>query len=233
MTRSKEQKEIAFYAIITEDEVSSFEYMKKLLYFLNCDFKEQENKSVKKNKHHTLTLALNAMTISFDVIYNQSCPSKVQEKAQELRKNIGTTYKKIFCIFDKDSHNNKGKHGQLNHYNDLVSFCKTHPEKLFSANSVPCFEYWLYLHFKNHSAPILPKRKLSASDVMVKMLETELPDYQKGALDFDYLKHNIGVAVDNAEKSIKRYEEDNIDNPMTYMGILHEELKNIICLGSI
>lgn len=135
----------------------------------------------------------------------------------------------IFCVFDKDSHDGKGKHGEKNFYNDLVQFCNNKKNKLFSANSVPSFEYWLYLHFSYLSASVASNSYKTASCIMEeKFISDCLPNYKKGSLNFENFKDKLETAKLNAEQSIKRYEEDENDNPMTRMGKFVEKLEEVI-----
>ena len=52
----------------------------------------------------------------------------------------GDPYDSVFCVFDKDEHA---------HYNDAVkTIAKLEPKSVYYAiTSVPCFEFWLLLHY--------------------------------------------------------------------------------------
>ena len=55
-------------------------------------------------------------------------------------KDAGDVFDKVFCVFDKDAHVNYGA--------ALNTIATVQPRDTFIAiNSVPCFEYWLLLHF--------------------------------------------------------------------------------------
>lgn len=70
----------------------------------------------------------------------------------------------IFCVFDKDSHDAKG-----NHYTNLLSYTKDN-NKVIAINSVPCFEYWLLLHFICTCSPF------ENADAVQKALKKYLPE---------------------------------------------------------
>lgn len=52
----------------------------------------------------------------------------------------GDTYDRVFCVFDRDAHSS---------YEQAIDECKkSKPVRTFYAiASVPCFEFWLLLHF--------------------------------------------------------------------------------------
>ena len=54
--------------------------------------------------------------------------------------NEGDPFDSVFCVFDKDEHA---------HYNDAVkTIAKLQPKSVYYAiTSVPCFEFWLLLHY--------------------------------------------------------------------------------------
>lgn len=65
-----------------------------------------------------------------------SSPENVLECAKSFIKKDG--YDQAFCVFDKDKHST---------YSSVVNKIKN-IRNISSINSVPCFEYWLLLHFE-------------------------------------------------------------------------------------
>jgi len=140
-----------------------------------------------------------------------SSPKNIREAAQKELKN----FDEIFCIFDRDSHDSKG-----GHYTALMNWARTQ-DNVLAINSVPCFEYWIYLHFKYSDRP------LSTSDATIKLLSKELKGYEKGLLNFSSFKDKLDTAVAHSKKSIARSENDGSDDPTTKMGEFVEHLKGL------
>ena len=117
-------------------------------------------------------------------------------------------------MFDRDSHDAKG-----GHYTNLLEYAKGN-DKVIAINSVPCFEYWLLLHFTYTCSPF------GNADAVQKALKQHLPHYDKGKIDFhkDFKEH-VDTAFTHAQKSIVTCKNENRDNPMTRMADLVTELK--------
>lgn len=80
---------------------------------------------------------------------------------------------RVYCVFDGDCHG----------YSQAVEMVRNlRPAKVFfSATSVPCFEFWLLLHFENTTRPFAPSRGQSACGVVLGDLRGHLTDYEKGS----------------------------------------------------
>ncbi len=60
--------------------------------------------------------------------------------------DAGDPFDKVFCVFDRDSH--------INVRRALNEISKANPKDTFFAiTSVPCFEFWLLLHFYYTTKP--------------------------------------------------------------------------------
>ena len=63
-------------------------------------------------------------------------------------KDAGDAFDKVFCVFDKDTH--------AHYQQGLDTIRSTTPKNVYVAiTSVPCFEYWLLLHFNTPHAPTM------------------------------------------------------------------------------
>ncbi len=103
------------------------------------------------------------------------------------------------------------------------------PRNTYAAiNSIPCFEYWLLLHFENTTKPYGPLSGNSACHQVVKDLKKYMPLYSKGDMKiFPQIKDKIPFAINNATKSLKAAEKADTDNPTTRVHELVRFLQNI------
>lgn len=150
-----------------------------------------------------------------------SSPKCVFEYAERLfneEKRKGDSYDRVYCVIDKDSHGT---------YDETI--LKVRNKKYFYlANSVPCFEYWILLHFKDTTSPYSKKGKSSIANEVLKDLKNEMPQYAKGSKNI--FKDTLGylnTGIFNAKRSLKQAQLNNTDNPSTNVHELVEYLKNI------
>jgi len=69
-----------------------------------------------------------------------------QERYHGKAEDTGDPFNQVYCVFDKDEHNA--------YRNTLEAIRKASPRNTFEAiHSVPCFEYWLLLHFTYTTKP--------------------------------------------------------------------------------
>ena len=154
---------------------------------------------------------LNHNPRKFEIKHVGSSPKSIQECA---KKNI-RKYDFIYCVFDKDSHDSKG-----NTYTNLLNWINNH-NHVKCINSVPCFEYWLYLHFDNHNA------SLFTSKATEDLLKTKISNYNKGKISFEEFKDKLAKAEINARASVDRCLRDGTDDPLTRMGEFIEHLRGL------
>ena len=119
-------------------------------------------------------------------------PLRVVESAiREFSKK--KAYDRVYAVFDRDDHENyanaihkaEAQNGKLkNDEGKPISFC--------AIVSVPCFEFWLLLHFVDVRA-LLPR-----VDVYDR-LRQHIPEYQKNANDvYERTEHLFDVASERA-----------------------------------
>lgn len=153
-----------------------------------------------------------------------SSPQSVYEAALELyskEKKSGDPFDRVFCVFDKDTHTT---------YVDTVAIISQHkPKKIFQAvKSVPCFEFWLILHFLLITKPYVATGNKSAADCVISDLRQYIPDYEKGDKDvFAPLHSQLGRAIHNSKQVNEEAAKNDTDNPSTDIGELVSFLKNI------
>nr|VFJ54920.1 MAG: RloB-like protein [Candidatus Kentron sp. DK] len=136
-------------------------------------------------------------------------------------KDMGDPFDRIYCVFDKDTH------AKYQEALDAIARA-TPPETYFVINSVPCFEYWLLLHFTYTRKPyqLLPGR--SACDQVLSELKQYLSDYAKGEENtFSKLIDPLQFAKENAARALREAESNRTDNPSTKVHELVGFLQNI------
>lgn len=156
------------------------------------------------------------------VICGEECgsdPLSIVEYAQErLKEDSG--YDRVFCVFDKDSHTT---------YDEAVDRAKRKPGKKWKAiKSVPCFEYWVLLHFKMTTKPFSKAGKRSACDRVVTEVKKELRQYQKGMRGlYALIGDKTDTAIANAKAAMVEAQKAGTDNPSTEMHLLVEYLRSL------
>ena len=136
-------------------------------------------------------------------------------------KKAGDPFDKVYCVFDKDNHDS--------YQQALDRIQRARPSKTYVAiPSVPCFEYWLLLHFTYLTRPYMPLDGNSASNQVLADLLGHYPEYRKG-LDgvFEELFGNLEDAKSNASRGLIQAQEADTDNPSTYVHVLVEYLQHI------
>ncbi|NTU74225.1 RloB domain-containing protein [Candidatus Roizmanbacteria bacterium] len=142
-----------------------------------------------------------------------------------LRFQKDTDYDRVYCVIDRDKHTT---------FNDAMS--KLRDTKLregvyFTAiTSVPCFEFWLLLHFCYTTRSFCAQGHASNCDLVLKELNKKdrIPGYTKGAKNiFALTNGKLSKAIDGAKKLQKHNHDTDSKNPETNMHELIEYLINL------
>ncbi|HWR57766.1 MAG TPA: RloB family protein [Thermodesulfovibrionales bacterium] len=150
--------------------------------------------------------------------------SAEEEYLRELKRDPEKQgYDHIFVVFDKDTHTT---------YNDALqkmgSLSKKHKGKFKAIVSVPCFEFWLLLHYEYTSRPYGASGGNSACDNVIRDLEAHISGYEKGNENvFETTYPRVDDAIKHAERLEKRQEEAGTDNPSTKVHRLVAYLQNL------
>lgn len=136
-------------------------------------------------------------------------------------KDAGDAFDKVYCVFDKDAH--------ANYMQGIDAIRGAAPKGVYVAiTSVPCFEYWLLLHFSYTTNPYNALPGNSACNQVLTDLKGHMPGYAKGNHDtFTALVGQLDFAKNNAIRALKTAEANHTDNPTTLVHELVEFLKNI------
>ncbi len=131
-------------------------------------------------------------------------------------------YDKVFCVFDKDMHTNyQAALDKLHSKN----FRKGHTVQAIT--SVPCFEFWLLLHFKK-TTKRFDTGPGSICERVISELETHLPRYSKGHRGiYRDTKDWLPDAVKRAKEVAAYCEESGTDHPSTQIYELVEYLQQL------
>lgn len=168
-------------------------------------------------------LELNSANVEIDGGCDPS-PKSIVEYAKRLyiaEKKTGNGFDKVFCVFDKDSHET---------YDDaLICIQSMKPKDVFvSINSIPCFEYWLLLHFNFTTKPFEASGNGSSCANLIDELKKYLPDYEKGDDNiYRELSGQMDRAIAYSKRALTQAEGNGTDNPTTYVYELVEYLQHL------
>jgi len=146
-----------------------------------------------------------------------TCPRKLVEfaiaKAEEEEHDF------VYCVFDKDNHSK---------YHEAMQLIDGRPN-IIAANSVPCFEYWIVLHYQNTTRAFYGSASKSPGDEVVEKLKQYIPGYSKGKRGtYAMLKgKKMDKAMINASKVNAAATAAGTDNPSTHIYKLVQVLLDI------
>lgn len=140
-------------------------------------------------------------------------------------KNKDEAFDRVYCIFDQDSYNlPPNKYQQA-----LAKLAGAKPKGTFFAiTSVPCFEYWLLLHFVYTTAPLSSVGGVSIGAGVLQELHNVWPEYTK-ALEGTFASRlpELEFAKANAIRSLEEAKRNHTDNPSTRIHELVDYLQHI------
>lgn len=143
------------------------------------------------------------------------------KKCISQAKKDNDPYDKIYCVFDKDRHTTYQK--------TLDAIAAVKPKHYFTAAvSVPCFEYWLLLHFVSTTQPFAEAGSKSAGDRAIDELKNYMPGYQKAQHGvFAQLAPKLDFAKANAQRALIEAKDNHTDNPTTLVHELVDYLQKL------
>jgi len=168
-------------------------------------------------------LELNTANVEVDGDSGSSPVSVVEhsKKRYNEEKRTGNAFDRVFCVFDKDSHESYNR--------ALDEVKKAKPKYIFKAiTSVPCFEYWLLLHYEFSTKEFVVIGTKSACANLTDHLRKFFPAYSKGnANTYNEIKSQTTRAIDRSKWALKQARENERDNPSTLMHELVEYLNHL------
>lgn len=150
-----------------------------------------------------------------------SAPLSVVDHALQLSRN-NADYDRIFCVFDKDRHET---------YQAAIDKVRKRRTKIEAITSIPCFEFWLLLHFEDSAHYYVAAGGNSACDMVIRDFKKHISEYEKGVTAiFDKTYPSVDTAIRRAELLEQRQSESGADNPSTKVHRIVRylrELKNV------
>ena len=143
-----------------------------------------------------------------------------QRKYREAIKECNP-FDRVYCVFDKDTHAG---------YAEAIDIIRRSSPKdtFFAICSVPCFEYWLLLHFIYTTSPYDGMHGDSAANRVIRNLRDYIPDYEKGASGmFKRLIESLEFAKNNAQRGKEYVDSAHTDNPSTDIHKLVDFLQHL------
>lgn len=168
-------------------------------------------------------LKLNTANVEIDGSCGSSPISVVKhaKKLYDKEKKAGESFNKVFCVIDKDTHTTYSA--------ALLLINSLKPKGVFeAANSVPCFEYWLLLHFEYTTKAYAANGAKSSCGNLISNLKKYLPNYDKGDEGvYSQVADQTNQAIAFSKRSLTQALAQGTDNPTTYIHELVEYLQKI------
>lgn len=144
----------------------------------------------------------------------------------------GEIYNKVYCVFDRDSHETYEQALELvNQINVRLKKEKVGTKSIFTATrSIPSFEYWLLLHFIPTTKPYERTQRKSAGDQVIDDLKQYISDYkktQKGIFKKSTKDGTLDCAMAHSKRIFESAERLGNLNPSTNIHELVEYLQKI------
>jgi len=132
-------------------------------------------------------------------------------------------FDRVYCVFDRD------RHTTYNTAMDRVRRTRLGKgSKIFAIASVPCFEFWLLLHFTYTTKPFDTPADNSICAKVIEKLKKYLPAYQKGDQDiFNKIQDKLDNAITNARRIEQYHQTSGTDNPSTLVHSMVEYLRDL------
>lgn len=134
-------------------------------------------------------------------------------------------YDRVYCVIDRD------KHATFNAAMEKIDQAKLGKGiKFIAIVSVPCFEFWILLHYRYTTRQFLAAGSASNGDLVVAELDRNkiIPGYKKGMRNiFSLTRDKLQIAIENSKKLQKHNSDTGTDHPATNMHELIEYLINL------
>jgi hypothetical protein len=132
-------------------------------------------------------------------------------------------FDRVYCVFDRDRHTT---------YSAALDKVKRtrlgKGSKIFAIPSVPCFEFWLLLHFAYTTRPFDAPAGDSICAKVIEELMNHLPAYRKGDQDiFNKIQDKLDNAITNARSVEQYHQTSGTDNPSTLVHSMVEYLRDL------
>jgi len=166
---------------------------------------------------------LNQANIEIDPKSDSSPTSVVKYAKSLINKNKIDPYNHVYCVIDRDTHQD------FQQALDQVASFKNKDTKLHIILSVPCFEYWILLHFIYTAKPFGVSGDSPCQELIDSELKQYIAKYEKGNTSMltNLVKGQLDIAIANAKRAYNEAIKRGTENPKTEIHILVEYLKNL------
>lgn len=130
-------------------------------------------------------------------------------------------FDRIFCVFDRDTRTTYDRAIDRTRRKRMPA-----GKHLDVVRSIPCFEYWILLHFEFTCATFVKAGFDSACDSVIQRLKKYIPGYAKGSKSlYSLLEDRTAVASEHALRALKNAKAAGTDNPTTEVCYLIDYLR--------
>jgi hypothetical protein len=131
-------------------------------------------------------------------------------------------YNRVYCVFDKD------RHTTYNTAMDRIRRAKLdNGHTILAIPSVPCFEFWLLLHFVCTTKQFDTGPGSICANVIAD-LKNHIPNYAKGDVDtYQITRVMLDSAIDHSKRVISHCEVGRTDMPSTRIHEIIEYLRGL------
>ena len=188
-----------------------------------CEGKKTEPNYFKELRQH---FRLSSVNIEIENNTSGSAPISVVDHALKKYKET-KDYDRVYCVFDKDTHPSYAQALDKIRRSRLGN-----GHKIMAAQSAPCFEFWILLHFEYTAGSFSATGKASICASVINRIKEKhyIPDYEKGAKDLaSILIPRLDFAIKNA-KNVELFHKESCtesDNPSTKVHELVEYLRSL------
>lgn len=184
-----------------------------------------EGEKTEPNYFRALIDDLQLNTANIKIAKNKagSSPRNVVDTARKEYKKE-KDYDAIYCVFDKD------QHPSYNEALDIIRREKARGRRgcpMYAIASIPCFEFWLLLHFI-YTTKRFDTGHGSICANVISDLKVHIPGYGKGDIaTYQTTREWISTAISNAKKVVSHCQSGSTDTPSTDIYKLVEYLQQL------
>lgn len=153
------------------------------------------------------------------------CVVAYAEKLFEEDVQLGPDrYDQVFCVIDRD------KHSTYKAAIQRIENLNAEGKPFIAIASIPCFEYWLLLHFTYTRQSYHAAGKRSICGMVIQELRKQpgFAGYEKAQRGiYSRLKGLTGTAIKHAQRAEKDAKQTGEDNPSTNVHHLVQELQQL------
>jgi hypothetical protein len=119
---------------------------------------------------------------------------KEAKKMTRIAKSEKNPYDFVWVMFDRDGHAKVP---------DAFELARTSTPEIKIAFTIPCFEYFVLLHFEKTTRPFT-----KCDDVIHQIKKSWLPDYEKATNIFDILLPNKDTGLENSAWVVNQFNDE-------------------------